>query len=148
MSIFGIIVVNALLTPRLVDSLKCKVQCDIWSLSNSIVQVKILVRLSELDFEISMLSLSTLIGLPLDIISKCKNILSKSNDTKVSSDQGSTNPYHCGAIKTFGKFTVNIFKYRTRPIISRAFNRSVLSVKLLCWPQGKVSQFFFWQVRC
>ena len=49
-------------------------------------QVKILVRLSELDFEISMLSLSILIGLPLDIISKCSNILSKPTEPKVSSD--------------------------------------------------------------
>ena len=49
-------------------------------------QVKILVRLSELDFEISMLALSTLIRLPLDIISKCANILSKPTEPKVSSD--------------------------------------------------------------
>ena len=48
-------------------------------------QVKFLVRLSELDFEISMLSLSTLIGLPLDIISKWPNILSKPTEPKVSS---------------------------------------------------------------
>ena len=48
-------------------------------------QVKNLVCLSELDFEISMLSLSTLIGLPLDIISKCANILSKPTEPKVSS---------------------------------------------------------------
>ena len=47
--------------------------------------MKILVSLSELDFEISMLSLSTLIGLPLDIISKCANILSKPTEPKVSS---------------------------------------------------------------
>ena len=43
-----------------------------------------LVRLSELDFEISMLLLSTLIGLPLDTISKCANILSKATEPKVS----------------------------------------------------------------
>ena len=48
-------------------------------------QVKILVRLSELDFEISMLSLHTLIGLSLDIISKCLNILSKPTEPKFSS---------------------------------------------------------------
>ena len=52
-----------------------------------IQQVKFLVRLSELDFEISMLSLSTLIGLPLDIISKWPNILSKPTEPKVSSDR-------------------------------------------------------------
>ena len=49
-------------------------------------QVKFLVHLSELDFEISMLSLGTLIGLSLDIISKCANILSKPTEPKVSSD--------------------------------------------------------------
>ena len=41
--------------------------------------------LSDFDFEISILSLSTLIGLPLDIISKCVNILSKPTEPKVSS---------------------------------------------------------------
>ena len=46
---------------------------------------KIFVSLSDFGFEISILSLSPLIGLPLDIVSKCKNILSKPNDTKVSS---------------------------------------------------------------
>ena len=54
-----------------------------------IMQVKFLVRLSELDFEISMLSLSTLIGLPLDIISKRANILSKLTEPKVSSAMSS-----------------------------------------------------------
>ena len=48
-------------------------------------QVKNLVRLSELDFEILILSLSILIGLPLDIISKCVNVLSKPTEPKVSS---------------------------------------------------------------
>ena len=33
-----------------------------------------------------MLSLSTLIGLPLDIISKCVNIISKPTEPKVSSE--------------------------------------------------------------
>ena len=42
-------------------------------------------RLSELHFEISMLSLHTVIGLSLDIISKCLNILSKPTEPKVSS---------------------------------------------------------------
>ena len=42
-------------------------------------------RLSELYFEISMLSLHTVIGLSLDIISKCLNILSKPTEPKVSS---------------------------------------------------------------
>ena len=51
-----------------------------------VVEGEIFVSLSDFDFEISILSLSTLIGIPLDIISKCKNILSKPNDTKVSSD--------------------------------------------------------------
>ena len=41
--------------------------------------------LSDFDFEISILALSTLIGLPLDIISKCVNILSKPTEPKVSS---------------------------------------------------------------
>ena len=49
------------------------------------MQVKFLVRLSELDLEISMLSLSTLIGFPLDIISKCTKIFSKPTEPKVSS---------------------------------------------------------------
>ena len=49
--------------------------------------MKFLVRLSEFDFEILMLSLSTLIGLPLDIISKCVSILSKPTEPKVSSAQ-------------------------------------------------------------
>ena len=48
-------------------------------------QVKILFRLSELDCDISMLSLHTVIGLSLDIISKCLNILSKPTEPKVSS---------------------------------------------------------------
>ena len=42
--------------------------------------------LSDFDFEISILSLSALISLPLDIISKCVNILSKLNEPKVSSE--------------------------------------------------------------
>ena len=46
---------------------------------------EIFVSLSDFDFEISFLSLSTLISLPLDIISKCKKILSKPKDTNVSS---------------------------------------------------------------
>ena len=50
-------------------------------------QVKFLVRLIETDFDILTLPLSTLIGLPLDIISKCANILSKPNEPKVSSVQ-------------------------------------------------------------
>ena len=41
--------------------------------------------LYEFNFEISMLSLSTLIGLLSDIISKCVNILPKPNEPKVSS---------------------------------------------------------------
>ena len=41
--------------------------------------------LSDFDFEISNLSLSTLIVLPLDIISKYMDILSKPTEPKVSS---------------------------------------------------------------
>ena len=66
--------------------------------------MKFLVRLSELDFEISMLSLNTLIGLPLDIISKCANILSKPTEPKVSSGR---KHYYCARqtefVKTLGK---------------------------------------------
>ena len=46
---------------------------------------EIFVLLYEFDFEISMLSLLTLIGLPLDIISKYVNIFSKPVEPKVSS---------------------------------------------------------------
>ena len=46
---------------------------------------EIVGSLSDFDFQISILSLSTLIGLPLDIISKCMNILSKPTEPKVSS---------------------------------------------------------------
>ena len=51
--------------------------------SNELYTGDVFVSLSKIDFEISMLSLHTLIGLPLDIISKHANILSKSIDTKV-----------------------------------------------------------------
>ena len=40
--------------------------------------------LCDFDFEISILSLSILIGFPLDKISKCVNILSKPNEPKVN----------------------------------------------------------------
>ena len=40
--------------------------------------------LIDFDFEISILSLSTLIGFSLDIISKCVNIFSKPTEPKVS----------------------------------------------------------------
>ena len=40
--------------------------------------------LCELDFEISIVSLRSSIGLPLDIISKCMNIFLKPTEPKVS----------------------------------------------------------------
>ena len=48
-------------------------------------QVKFFGSLSDFNFEISIVWLSTLIGLPLDIISKGLNILSKPTEPKVSS---------------------------------------------------------------
>ena len=77
--------------------------------------------LSDFDFEISILSLTTLIGLPLDIISKCKNILSKPTEPKVSSDPEAKTQQ------------IDISQSELAVILGHAIHLIMLFVDLLCY---------------